>query len=61
MKWPWRHNGHDAKRIREQAERERVTAQKMTPLVKQLAEAMADLPAEELAERMRRAMTVRHP
>lgn len=61
MRWPWQRNGHDAKRVREQAARERVTAQKMTPLVERLAEAMADLPAEELNERMRRAMTVRHP
>jgi hypothetical protein len=33
----------------------------MTPVYERLADAIADLPAEELAERVRRALTLRHP
>lgn len=59
MKWPWQRNGHDARSQRERAARELAEAQRLTPLIAQMADAMAELPAEELAARLRRAMTVR--
>lgn len=54
MKW-WRRNGQDAKHTREKAEREKQRTQRMTPLIEQWAEHLADLPPEEFADRVRQA------
>lgn len=60
MKWWgwWRpSNGKAAKA--NAAEAQLRATRRQTAHVERMAEVLADLPAEELAERMRRAMTVR--
>lgn len=59
MKWPWHRNGHDGRSQRDRAARELAAAKRLTPLIEQMAGALADLPPEELADRVRRALTVR--
>lgn len=51
-RWPWHRNGHETQQIRDEAERRLAAAQKMTPRVRRLAEA---LPQDEFAERIARA------
>lgn len=53
-RWPWqRDNGHDARMIREAAERQLADIQRRTPGVEQAASAMAALPEYEFARRVR--------
>lgn len=61
--WRWRRDrsGNGGKRARIEQEALLRSAERMTPIYEKLADVIADLPAEELADRMRRAMTVRHP
>ena len=61
MRWAWQRNGHEAKQAHDDAKRERVREQRNTPVIGQLASTIADLPAEEFADRVRRALTARHP
>lgn len=61
MRWPWHRNGHDAKEQRAAAEREASRTRRMTPAIARLADALAEVPPDELAERLRRALKVRHP
>jgi hypothetical protein len=60
MRWPWQRNGHEAKRVHDEAKRERVREQRNTPVVGRLAPDIADLPEDEFADRLRRALKVRH-
>lgn len=60
MKWRWwrrEPNGAAAAAAVETAKLR--AAQRTSAHVERMAEVLADLPAEELAERLRRAMTVR--
>lgn len=54
MKWWWR-NGHDSAELKAHAQRQEKLTRKMTPLIEQFAEHLADLPPEEFADRVRRA------
>lgn len=63
MTWRWwrrraRRNGHDAEQRREQ-ERKLAQAKAQTPAVERAADRLASLPPDELAKRVRAAMTVR--
>lgn len=61
MKWPWRRDRNGAAKAAAEEEAKLRKEQRMTPVYERLAGAIADLPADELTERMRRAFTVRHP
>ena len=58
--WPKRGPNGDAHKRAEQEALLR-TAQRMTPLYEKLADHVAELPAEELVERLRLALTRRSP
>lgn len=62
MRWPrWLRipiNGHAAE-LREQAEKGLDEARRARPAVRRAAQRLQDLPPEELAERLRNAMTLR--
>lgn len=61
MRWRWRRERNGAAHAAAEQEAKLRAAQRMTPVYERLADAIADLPAEELAERVRRALTLRHP
>lgn len=55
MRWPWQRTS-DAKEIRARAEAEERRTKRMTPVFEKLAaEYLANVPAEEFADRCRRA------
>jgi hypothetical protein len=54
VKW-WRRNGHDTAHMKAQAERQAKSTRKLTPLIEQFAEHLADLPDDEFAARVRAA------
>lgn len=59
-RWPWqRGNGHDAKLIREQAERELAAERQVRPLVERMATKVSDLPPEDLVERVSKMLRPR--
>lgn len=58
--WPHKTRDGDAKAAAEQEAKLRA-AQRMTPVYERLADLVADLPAEELAARLRQAMTIARP
>lgn len=60
MKWWgwWRRDPNGAAHAAAEQQAKLRRDQRMTPVYEQLARVMADLPADELAERVRRAMTV---
>jgi hypothetical protein len=60
VRW-WRRDRNGAAKAAAEQEAKLRAAQRMTPVYERLADALADLPAEELADRVRRALTVRHP
>lgn len=60
MSW-WRRDRNGAAKAAAEQEAKLRKEQRETPIYERLAGAMADLPAEELAERLRRALSVRHP
>jgi len=57
----WRRDRNGAAKAAAEQEAKLRKEQRETPIYERLAGAMADLPAEELAERLRRALSVRHP
>ncbi len=61
MRWPWRRERNGAAKAAAEELAKLRKAQRETPVYERLAGAIADLPAEELADRVRRALTVRHP
>lgn len=61
MKWPWQRDRNGAAKAAADEEAKLRKDQRMTPVYERLAPVLAELPAEELAERLRRAMQVRHP
>lgn len=57
-RWPRRGPNGDARKRREQEAKLRM-AKRQTPLYREHAEVLAELPAEELATRVRDALTLR--
>lgn len=60
MKW-WRRDRNGAAKAAAEQEAKLRKEQRETPIYERLAGAVAELPAEELAERLRKALSVRHP
>lgn len=57
--WPWRREPSDAQKTAEAAAAKLRAVRRQTPGVLRLADTLDALPPAELAERLRRAMTVR--
>jgi hypothetical protein len=58
VRWPWRRDGNGAAKAAEVEKAKLRDAHRETPVARRLA---GRIPEHELAERLRRAMTVRHP
>lgn len=59
MRWLWWRANGEAKRERAAAEAKLRAVKRQTPTYERLADSIADLPADELADRLRRALMVR--
>lgn len=55
MRWPWRRDRNGAAEARANAEAKLRATKRMTPVVKKLADRVADLPPEEFADRVAQA------